>query len=252
MITKTLQHGFENHIKKGVSGTKQQITVWGDSVMRGIVLDAASGRYVRLGERSSVALVSHEIGIPIDNRARFGMTSTQEVAHMTRDLSQHTFDGIAVIGVGGNDVDYDWAAIAEDPTALHEPKTPLRQFGENIAQIIRLAREFCLTPVLLTLPPIEPQRYFDWVTRSIPKKEQVLRWLGDVGCIYRAHEMYSGEVLKRAYQLGCACIDIRLPFLATRGYADMLCQDGIHPNEAGHRLMAETCRAYARERLALA
>ena len=34
-------------------------------------------------------------------------------------------------------------------------------------------------------------------------------------------------------------IDIRSAFLVRKDYTDYLCEDGIHPNEKGHRLIRE-------------
>ncbi|OLA61120.1 MAG: hypothetical protein BHW37_01125 [Firmicutes bacterium CAG:272_52_7] len=35
-------------------------------------------------------------------------------------------------------------------------------------------------------------------------------------------------------------IDIRSAFLVKRDYSDYLCEDGIHPNERGHKLIKDT------------
>ena len=52
-----------------------KIEVWGDSILRGVVLDPETRRYSRLKEASCVALSSRALGIPAENHARFGMTS---------------------------------------------------------------------------------------------------------------------------------------------------------------------------------
>ena len=56
-----------------------KIEVWGDSILRGVVLDPETRRYSRLKEASCVALSSRALGIPAENHARFGMTSEKDV-----------------------------------------------------------------------------------------------------------------------------------------------------------------------------
>ena len=51
--------------------------------------------------------------------------------------------------------------------------------------------------------------------------------------------MYSTEIHKIAEEENVSLIDIRSIFLKMKNYADYLCVDGIHPNAAGHRLIAD-------------
>ena len=44
-----------------------KIEVWGDSILRDVVLDPATRRYSRLKEASCVALSSRALGIPAEN-----------------------------------------------------------------------------------------------------------------------------------------------------------------------------------------
>ena len=46
-----------------------KIEVWGDSILRGVVLDPETRRYSRLKEASCVALSSRALGIPAENHA---------------------------------------------------------------------------------------------------------------------------------------------------------------------------------------
>lgn len=229
---------------------KREITVWGDSIARGVVLDEQTQRYVRLEENSSVSLLAKAWRMPIENHARFGMTSTKQLIHMQRDLAcsdGSRKEGIAAFEIGGNDVDYEWVQVAEDTQGEHIPHTPLPQFEENLVSLVQLARSHGLQPVFLTLPPIEPSRYFAWLSRSIAKKDNILRFLGDIFRLYRCHEMYSNTIVKKARELCCRCLDIREPFLRHPRYGDLLCADGIHPNAAGHRLIADTILSYGLE-----
>lgn len=108
-----------------------KIEVWGDSILRGVVLDPATRRYSRLKEASCVALSSRALGIPAENHARFGMTSEKGRVVMEREIPAHAEGEAALIGFGGNDIDYDWRAVAARPargaSAAYPAETFLRE-----------------------------------------------------------------------------------------------------------------------------
>jgi hypothetical protein len=104
-------------------------------------------------------------------------------------------------------------------------------------------------PLLVTPPPIDAERYFAWFSKGITHSENILKWLGGTGCIYRMQELYGEAVIKLASKLGCRLIDIRQAFLQLHDFTNYLCLDGIHPNENGHRLMEKVFIEYAKENL---
>ena len=94
-------------------------------------------------------------------------------------------------------------------------------------------------PVLLSLPELDSQRFFDHVSKGLDR-ENIMKWLkGDVNNIAHWHEQYNIEVFKLGISRGIRVIDISSAFLRQRRISDYLCEDGMHPNEAGHRLIAE-------------
>ena len=203
-----------------------KIEVWGDSILRGVVLDPETRRYSRLKEASCVALSSRALGIPAENHARFGMTSEKGRVVMEREIPAHAEGEAALIGFGGNDIDYDWRAVAADPHAEHLPHTPPKRFCENMRAMVCLARSRGMEPLLMTLPPIDA-----------------------VQQIYRSHAAYNRLVVELARQLGCRLVDLRASFLENGDYRPYLCMDGIHPNAEGHVLMERVFLRYARENL---
>ena len=52
--------------------------------------------------------------------------------------------------------------------------------------------------------------------------------------------MYNIRVHSVASAMRVPVIDIRSAFLLRTDYGELLCDDGIHPNEAGHRLISGT------------
>ena len=82
-----------------------------------------------------------------------------------------------------------------------------------------------------------------WLQATLDK-ENILRWLGgDVNYISNWHEQYNLEIFKIGAELQVQVIDISTVFLSLRSLGDYYCNDGMHPNEAGHALIAEVVLA---------
>lgn len=125
-----------------------KITVWGDSILKGIVLDEQKGRYVPLRDQSCLALTAKRLGIEISNHAHFGMTSEKGRLLVQRGLQQAKEEGAqaGLIGFGGNDIDYNWRAISEHPEEEHLPNTPPEQFRRNVEEMIELHERAGIMP----------------------------------------------------------------------------------------------------------
>lgn len=55
---------------------------------------------------------------------------------------------------------------------------------------------------------------------------------------------YNAAVMRVAQECGCLLADVREAFLGQRHYEDLLCADGIHPNEKGHSLMESVLESF--------
>ena len=63
--------------------------------------------------------------------------------------------------------------------------------------------------------------------------------------IYRFQELYSQAAEKVARDTGTLLIDVRSVFLDKHNFRELICEDGIHPSEEGHRLIRNTFREFA-------
>lgn len=217
--------------------------IWGDSIGKGIIFDEARGRYAIARERWSVQ-VQEALGITVKTHARMGATSADGLDDLM-DKAEIAGSLIA-IEFGGNDCDLNWPEIAQDPNRPHEARVPLEAFVRNLEQFIAKVRKLGARPLLITPPPLDAQRYFEWVTRNL-NAEAVLAYLGDVQHIYRWHERYANAIRDVARQTKCELFDLRDAFLAQHNLPSFLCIDGIHPNEKGHALIARAALSWDRQ-----
>jgi len=222
----------------------ETIGIWGDSLLQGVVFDEKQGKYSILENNCAVA-VAKKTGLTFSNNSRFGFTAPKGMKSLNKALESDTEFAAAIIEFGGNDCDMKWAELSAFPDIAHDPNTPLDEFVSCYTNMIESLKGKGITPVLVSLPPLHAQRYFDWVTRNGLNKENVLKCLGDVQYINRWHERYSLAISELARKFSCRFIDVRDAFLSERDYQKYLCADGIHPNRDGHALMEKAFCEYA-------
>lgn len=215
-------------MKKGI--------IYGDSLLKATVPEADGKYKFHLGE---VMARYGDAAAQITNRAKFGATVEKGMALVQHDLSRGTDAAWALIGYGGNDSDYAWPAIAADPTACHLPRTSLPRFSQVLGDTVALLRERGVKPVLMTLPPIDAQRYFDFFCSAGLDRSAILTWLGEVGVIYRTQELYSDAIAAFARREDVALIDVRRTFLPDHHLRDLIAADGIHLTLPGYQRMMD-------------
>lgn len=217
----------------------ETVFVWGDSLARGIVWNEARKRHA-YSKTSAVEIAASRLGIEIVNRAKFGCTAPQGLELMERDVESGISCDAAMIEFGGNDCNFNWQAISDRPDESHLPATSPEEYKESMRAMVRNLLHRGIRPALMTLPPIDAERYFRFLVGDKLNRENILRWLGDVQQIYRYQEMYSLMVEEVAREFSISLIDIRSRCLANRNFfKDMLCEDGLHPTEEGQRFVGE-------------
>lgn len=220
-----------------------QFAVYGDSISKGVIYDDKKCRYVVLKD-NFVSLVENKLKGVIFNMSKFGNNIIRGTQKLERDVEKKNPD-IVLIEFGGNDCDFDWDAIAKEPNSSHQPKTDLYIFEKTLNGIIKYFKNLNIVPVLMTLPPLEPNRYFKWICKNNDEAEKnVLSWLGSVKKIYTWHEQYNSKIVEIAEKSGTELLDVRGAFLEESNYSQYLCVDGIHPNAEGHKLIAGKIMEY--------
>ena len=226
----------------------KKITIWGDSVLKGVVLEEGKDRYSLL-KNSSIELTKRELDVDIKNNSKFGLTVTKAMRLIQKSLSKDELPNYALVELGGNDCDYNWKEISENPDGEYFPNTPLPKFIDSINNIIENFRKNGIEPILTNLPPLSSQKYFDWFGKNGLNTDNIKRWMGDINRIYKHQETYSLALMDIANRQKCDLIDIRTPIILEGNTDDFICEDGIHPNEKAHKLMADTFINYISDRI---
>ncbi|MDI9498583.1 MAG: SGNH/GDSL hydrolase family protein [Bacillota bacterium] len=227
---------------------RRLIYIIGDSIGRGVFLDSQTKRY-RIRQEALVDAASLGDTVEVVNRSHFGYTIARGRQQIEKLLARGERPAQMLLEYGGNDCDFDWGAIAADPTGEHLPNTPLNSFQMQYGQLIDRLRQVGIQPIILNLPPIDPLRYFRTIVGRGHDGNAIREWLGDIARIYRFQELYSNAVerISRAFQV--PLVDVRQDFLAARDFPDLIGEDGIHPTERGYRMMGERVGSFLRELL---
>jgi len=135
---------------------------------------------------------------------------------------------------------YDWNAISVNPSAQHHPKLDPVAYKALYINKIAQARACGHEPVLVSLPILDADRYFAFITRgmSMQQRKNVLYWLG--GKTYRLRDiqmLYNLSLFRLAATQCVHIIDITSPMLASARYEQLLEPDGISLSPAGQEMI---------------
>jgi acyl-CoA thioesterase I len=220
-----------------------KVFICGDSISAGVVYDEGEQKYVKSRE-TFVCMMQNRLNCAVTNISRFGNTISTALPRLKRNMTKEKPD-VVVIELGGNDCNYKWDQIAADPKAEHLPATDIGIFRNTLEQLAVSLKLQGIQPVFTTLPPLDPDRYFSWVSKSSSQAAKcILEWLGSVSRIYWWQERYNAAVIKAAQNTNAALIDLRGAFLSTVDFRNYICKDGIHPNKDGHMLICKTISDY--------
>ena len=223
----------------------RRLIIYGDSVLRGITY--SPDRQMHLLCRGYRLERLAALGFAVENRSRMGATVERGLNRMESDaaagadfLSPASEDEkrpLMLLEYGGNDCDFHWRAIADDPLGEHHPRTSEARFREAYRRMIDLARSLGFEVLLSAVIPMDAERFLHTV--ACGREREILRWLGDVARIARYQEYYSRLVEQIARASACPYLDTRTPLLFAPNFGDLLSADGIHPTDEGHDFIEE-------------
>lgn len=214
------------------------ICVFGDSVAKGVVYDPVKKKYTFLKE-NFVSIAESITSITIKNFAKFGCTIMKGAEIMKKQEDILKDYDYTILEFGNNDCDLNWNEVADSPESSHLAQVPLDIFKEKYVEMIKKVRDLGSKPVLMTLQPLEPNKFFTWVSKGLNEKN-ILEFLGgNTEFIYKWQENYNNMIYDLAKENNVGLIDIREDFVKNSNYGELLCIDGMHPNEDGHKFIAK-------------
>ena len=208
----------------------------GDSVMKGVVYDPDNNKFT-VDKEMAEGLGDLKFD-SVENLSSFGCTIDKGAAKIDKLIESKKEPGIILIEFGGNDCDFMWNEISAEPDVEHLPKTPLDKFKGYYEESVRKMIDNGVKPYIMNLPPIDAKKYFNRIIEvGKLSADNILHWLGDVQMIYRFQEMYSTASAFIAEKMKWPIVDVRTSFLEKHNFINLICEDGIHPNVKGHRLI---------------
>ncbi|MER2060702.1 MAG: GDSL-type esterase/lipase family protein [Niallia sp.] len=216
-----------------------KIICFGDSITRGVSfvkgrLRIIKDNYPTFLEKLFSANISEDIIVL--NKGVFNDNSHLLWKRLDKDVLSEK-PNYVLLNVGGNDCNFNWQEVAENPNSNHEPIVPLQQYMENIKQMVMKMKQSNITPILLTLPPLDPVRYYKFIADKYGTT--ISHWISCCGGIEHWHSLYNMQLKKLIEQFNLPSIDVRSA-LKKEGYAtDFISDDGIHLTADGYRKMSE-------------
>ena len=139
---------------------------------------------------------------------------------------------------------FDWKSIAENPIGNHKPFVDLLAYKTTYINSIAQARARGQEPILVSLPIMDEDRFFAFITRGMTTEERmnILFWLGGKTARLRnIHEMYNLTLFRLAAQQCVHIVDITSPMLSFTHYDELLEPDGISLSPAGEKMINDAC-----------
>lgn len=203
------------------------VRIFGDSILRGVLYE--NGGYHLCRDRMNVP------GVLLKNECRMGADSRKGLALTSRAAESCNRDTLALLEFGGNDCNYDWKRISEDPSLVLNCMVPPEEYCKNLKEMVSVLSRTGAQVAICTLAPIDETQFMNYISHGL-SYDNILHWLGTIHRLYEWQEYYSQLAEETAKRSGCRLIDLRSAIdVQKRG--ELFCADGIHPTESGHTLL---------------
>lgn len=191
-----------------------RIVLFGDSVIAGVGASHRNKGCSRLLRR---LLPSDTIVI----KGRSGDTTFDGLKRLGGDVLGDSLASHVVVTFGNND------CRLKD---IDTPTVTLTEYKNNLTEILRGIKLSGKIPLLSNLQPIDSEMFYD----TLPEMNKFMRTIGDPA---QWQEKYSLACEDVAFRQGVKLVNIRAPLEGQK--KDVIALDGLHPNDSGHRIIAE-------------
>ncbi|WAH36237.1 SGNH/GDSL hydrolase family protein [Alicyclobacillus dauci] len=215
-----------------------RIVCAGDSLTRGVSFIRGRLRIVRdnypnlLQTRLQTAAYD---GVEVKNCGAFNDNSGSLLNRLQKDVFAEHPD-IVLIEIGANDCDFRWNEVAEAPDVEHVPYVPLDRYVSNLKHIVKGVHSIGAKPIVLTLLPLDPVRYYHHL--SVRFGKQIAHWIARCGGIEYWHNQYDKALRGCLDDLHIDRIDVRAHDGQVATWRTMLSDDGIHLTSTGYQYLS--------------
>lgn len=216
-----------------------KVICFGDSLTRGV--SVVKGRLRIIKNNYPVILqelfsVNKRNDVTVVNKGVFNDNSDLLLSRLEKDVIAEKPD-YAIVGIGGNDCNFDWEGVADKPCDEHTAVVPIERYVDNLQAIITEIRQNDIIPIISTLPPLDPVRYYNSISEKY--SPAISHWISKVGGIEHWQGLYNQSLIKFADELGIRSIDVRSAIKKAGNLADLISDDGIHLTAKGYNAFSK-------------
>ena len=210
-----------------------KLVVFGDSILKGVITIPNSGKLFDVTANDSLTLAQTKLGFELDNRSIYGNITSKGLVKLQKYLEkcgsgeQQPAD-FCIIEFGSNDCDYDWGTLVQ--------KVPLKEYLENLTQMVNLCRASKVTPLMMGLIPYVCDDWFKTIIKG-QDEAAILKFLGGTSETLGKNQLvYKNAQADFVKKNNVQFLD---PWPLFEDHKELMCYDGIHPNEAGYKVLAD-------------
>ena len=205
-----------------------KIVVFGDSILKGVITIPNSGKLFDTTENDSLSLAQKELGFELDNRSIYGNITSKGLIKLQKFFEKGGEADFCIIEFGSNDCDYDWGTLVQ--------KVPLAEYLDNLAAMVKLCREHKVTPLMMGLIPYVCDDWYQTIIKG-QNEAAILDFLGGSSETLGKNQLiYKDAQADFVQKNNVQFLD---PWTIFEGHKELMCYDGIHPNEKGYELLSK-------------
>lgn len=205
-----------------------KLVVFGDSILKGVITIPNSDKLFDVTENDSLSLAQKELGFELDNRSIYGNITSKGLIKLQKFFEKGGEADFCIIEFGSNDCDYDWGTLVQ--------KVPLAEYMENLKQMVELCRSNKVTPLMMGLIPYVCDDWYQTIIKG-QNEAAILDFLGGSSETLGKNQLiYKNAQADFVQKNNVQFLD---PWTIFEGHKELMCYDGIHPNEKGYELLSK-------------
>ena len=210
-----------------------KLVVFGDSILKGVITIPDSKSLFDVTENDSLTLAQKKLAFELDNRSIYGNITSKGLIKLQKYFEKCGSGEIeaadfCVIEFGSNDCDYDWGTLVQ--------KVPLEDYLKNLEEMVALCRANKVTPLMMGLIPYVCDDWFKTIIKG-HDEAAILDFLGGSPETLGKNQLIYKNAQKDFVEKNK--VQFLDPWELFAGHPELMCYDGIHPNEKGYQVLSE-------------